>query len=175
MKTGVIGVDGSGRRDREELLVGGGLSFGGGIGGECLEEPAANLNTLSEAKREDDEVDCCFWPDPPLFVVAIVGRGGCPGSSVGGCRIQVPSRSLGSSPRLGFGFAYTPKSRFGFVWWHHPSDWFGRSPRDIWLVSTTTTLPYVSNFTPGHPWPQRVGFRLSRSPCSTCWPRFLLG
>jgi len=58
VKTGVIGVDGSGTRDREELLVGGGLSFGGGTGGECLEEPAANLNTLREAKREDDEVDC---------------------------------------------------------------------------------------------------------------------
>ena len=93
MKTGVIGVVGSGARDREELLVGGGLSFGGGIGGECLEEPAANLNTLSEAKREDDEL-ACFWPDPGLLVVvAIVGRvrrgGGCPERSVGGCCIQL--------------------------------------------------------------------------------------
>ena len=88
MKTGVIGVDGSGTRDREELLVGGGLSFGGGTGGVCLEEPAANLNTLREAKREDDEVDC-FGPDPGLVVVAIVVRlrRGCAESSGGECCI----------------------------------------------------------------------------------------
>ena len=97
MKTGVIGVVGSGTRDREELLVGGGLSFGGGIGGVCLEEPAANLNTLSEAKRDDDEV-ACFWPEPGLVVdVAIVVRlsraGGCPERSVGGCCIQLVPRA----------------------------------------------------------------------------------
>ena len=96
MKTGVIGVDGSGRRDREELLVGGGLSFGGGTGGECLEEPAANLNTLREAKREDDEVDC-FWPEPGLLVVAIVGRvrRECAESSVGGVAYKTRLVPLG--------------------------------------------------------------------------------
>ena len=59
-------------RDVQEALVGI-FSFGGGIGGECLEEPAANLNTLREAKREDDEADC-FCPGPELLVVAIVVR-----------------------------------------------------------------------------------------------------
>lgn len=57
-------------RDTKETFVGG-FSFGGGIGGEFFEETAANLKTLSEAKREDDEVDC-FWPDPELLAVAIV-------------------------------------------------------------------------------------------------------
>lgn len=56
--------------DSKELFVGT-LSFGGGIGGGFLEETAANLKTLSEAKREDEEVDC-FCPDPELPVVAIV-------------------------------------------------------------------------------------------------------
>lgn len=53
--------------DTQEVFVGA-FSFGGGIGGECFE--AANLNTLREAKREDDEVGC-FWADPELLVVAI--------------------------------------------------------------------------------------------------------
>lgn len=70
--------------DSKEELVGG-FSFGGGIGGEFLEETPANLKTLSDAKREDDEVDC-FCPDPKLFVVAIVVR-----VRVGGA--DVPRRS----------------------------------------------------------------------------------
>ena len=57
-------------RDTREILVGG-FSFGGGTGGEFLEETVANLNTFSEAKREDDEADC-FCPEPELLVVAIV-------------------------------------------------------------------------------------------------------
>ena len=73
-ETGVTGVDGSGTRDRQEVLASG-RSFGGGIGGVCLEEPAANLNTLREAKREEDDEADCFWPDPELVVVAIVWRG----------------------------------------------------------------------------------------------------
>lgn len=40
--------------DTKERLVGG-FSFGGGIGGVSFEETVANLNTLREAKREDDE------------------------------------------------------------------------------------------------------------------------
>lgn len=58
--------------DTKELFVGG-FSFGGGTGGECFEELAANLNTLSDAKREDDEVEC-FCADPEPLVVAIVFR-----------------------------------------------------------------------------------------------------
>ena len=68
-------------RDIQELFVGA-FSFGGGTGGKCFDEPAANLKTLREAKRDDDEEDC-FWPDPGLLVVAIVvllrvGRVGYP-------------------------------------------------------------------------------------------------
>ena len=59
-------------RETKELFVGGlQFSFGGGIGGEFLEEPAANLKTLREAKREDDEADC-FWTEAELVGVAIV-------------------------------------------------------------------------------------------------------
>ena len=51
--------DSEGARETQELFVDALFSFGGGIGGECFElEPVANLNTLREAKREEDEVDC---------------------------------------------------------------------------------------------------------------------
>ena len=63
---GVLGVEGSVVRDvrdsKEELV--GTFSFGGGIGGEFLEETAANLKTLREEKREDEEEVDCFCPDP---------------------------------------------------------------------------------------------------------------
>lgn len=82
-ETGVLGREDSEVRETKELFVGGlKFSFGGGIGGEFLEEPAANLKTLREAKREDDEADC-FWADPELPGVAIAfgmrkgGKVGC--------------------------------------------------------------------------------------------------
>lgn len=75
-------------RDTIEVFVDT-FSFGGGIGGEFFEETAANLNTLSEAKREDDEVDC-FCPDPKLLVDIVVqlrvGESDVPtGSAADGC------------------------------------------------------------------------------------------
>jgi len=87
--TGVVGVDDCEARETQEAFVDALFSFGGGIGGECFEEAAANLKTLREAKREDDEVDC-FCPDPELLVVAIEGmegEAGCAdrGSAAGGC------------------------------------------------------------------------------------------
>lgn len=106
-------------RETQELFVGALFSFGGGIGGECFEEPAANLNTLREAKREDDEADC-FWADAELLVVAIEdGRGGrmCRQRPVAdGCctgRALVSSnRTSTSVSKVG---ANTHKSQFGFV------------------------------------------------------------
>jgi len=72
-------------RDTQEVFVGA-FSFGGGTGGECFE--AANLNTLREAKREED-VDC-FCPDPELLVAAIRRAvGGLEGGEMVGC----PDRS----------------------------------------------------------------------------------
>lgn len=74
-------------RDSKEELVGA-FSFGGGIGGEFLEETAANLKTLREEKREDEEVDC-FCPDPRLLAIVVqLGVGGADvprGSATDGC------------------------------------------------------------------------------------------
>ena len=114
----VVGEDDSEARETQEAFVDALFSFGGGIGGECFEEPAANLKTLREAKREDDEVDC-FCPDPELLVVAIEdgrGRPDVPTEVSGGGRVLhgkvlVPSDGLWLRIR-----ANTHKSRFGFVW-----------------------------------------------------------
>lgn len=75
-------------RDNKEAFVGA-FFFGGGTGGEFLEETAANLKTLSEAKREDEEADC-FCPDPGLPVAIVVqlrvGWADVPrGSAADGC------------------------------------------------------------------------------------------
>jgi len=115
--TRVVGVDDSEARETQEAFVDALFSFGGGIGGEeCFEEPAANLKTLREAKREDDEVDC-FCPDPELLVVAIEdgrGRPDVPTEVSGGRvlhgKVLVPSDGLWLRIR-----ANTHKSRFGFV------------------------------------------------------------
>ena len=114
----VVGEDDSEARETQEAFVDALFSFGGGIGGECFGEPAANLKTLREAKREDDEVDC-FCPDPELLVVAIEdgrGRPDVPTEVSGGGRVLhgkvlVPSDGLWLRIR-----ANTHKSRFGFVW-----------------------------------------------------------
>lgn len=83
----MIGLDEFGVREVQEPFAGA-FSFGGGVGGGCFEEPAANLNTLREAKREEDEVGC-FWLDPEPLVVAIVvqlreGGGGRESDEVSG-------------------------------------------------------------------------------------------
>lgn len=87
-------------RDTKELLVGA-FSFGGGIGGGFLEETAANLKTLSEAKREDEE-EGCFCPAPTPVVVAIGvqlggGRGRCP-ERVSGRRVLYGKDLTDTSP-----------------------------------------------------------------------------
>ena len=82
-------------RDTKELFVGGLVSFGGGAGGESLEEPVANLKTLSEAKREDEEGDCLRPELAELVVVVAIVSGSRMKPTEESSRIGVERRELG--------------------------------------------------------------------------------
>ena len=81
-----------------------------------MEELAANLKTLSEAKREDDEADC-FWPDAELpgdaiaFGMRVEGKSDAP-TKVSGWRVLCGKVLV--SPL--YAMTETSESRFGFVW-----------------------------------------------------------